>query len=110
MNRRGFLGGLAGLAAGMVLDPEKLLWVKGAKTIFIPEAAPLQRIPVGVMVNSGRVVFADEFYATGAKVYHDGFGEFVAGHFKGQSEFPIWIQTNGIVKMLIENYSPSLAS
>lgn len=36
LNRRGFLAGLAGLVGGAVLDPEKLLWVPGAKTVFIP--------------------------------------------------------------------------
>lgn len=36
MNRRGFLGALATLAAGHVLDPERLLWVPGAKTFFLP--------------------------------------------------------------------------
>ncbi len=34
VSRRGFLGALATLAAGMTLDPERLLWVPGAKTIF----------------------------------------------------------------------------
>ena len=33
MNRRSFLSMLAATA---VLDPERLLWVPGAKTIFIP--------------------------------------------------------------------------
>lgn len=36
MKRRGFLGLLGGLAAGAVLDPERLLWVPGAKLISIP--------------------------------------------------------------------------
>lgn len=40
MNRRGFLKaavvGLAGIAAAQ-LDPERLLWVPGARTFFIPE-------------------------------------------------------------------------
>jgi hypothetical protein len=35
-SRRGFLGALLGAA---VLDPEKLLWVPGAKTISIPRPA-----------------------------------------------------------------------
>ena len=37
MNRRRFLEMLTGAAATMVLDPEKLLWVPGKKTIFIPK-------------------------------------------------------------------------
>jgi hypothetical protein len=36
MNRRGFLASLTGLLATATLDPERLLWVPGAKTIFIP--------------------------------------------------------------------------
>lgn len=40
MNRRGFLKaavvGLAGIAAAQ-LDPERLLWVPGARTFFIPK-------------------------------------------------------------------------
>jgi hypothetical protein len=35
MNRRNFLASLAAVA---VLDPEKLLWIRGEKTIFIPPA------------------------------------------------------------------------
>ncbi len=35
-SRRGFLGLLATVAAGAVLDPERLLWVPGAKTWFLP--------------------------------------------------------------------------
>lgn len=36
MNRRSFFGSLAALTAGMALDPERLLWVPGQKTIFLP--------------------------------------------------------------------------
>lgn len=36
MNRRGFLSALLGTGAAMMLDPERLLWVPGAKTISIP--------------------------------------------------------------------------
>lgn len=38
MNRRGFLGMLGAALAGSTVDPEKLLWVPGAKTISIPKA------------------------------------------------------------------------
>lgn len=38
MNRRGFLTTLGAFAATAVLDPEKLLWTPGKKTIFIPKA------------------------------------------------------------------------
>jgi len=36
MNRRGFLAMLGGTAAAATLDPERLLWVPGRKTISIP--------------------------------------------------------------------------
>lgn len=36
LNRRGFIGALAGFAAGIVLDPERALWVPGAKSFSIP--------------------------------------------------------------------------
>ena len=36
MNRRGFLSVLSAVSATAVLDPERLLWVPGAKTISIP--------------------------------------------------------------------------
>ncbi len=42
MDRRNFLrtliGGLAGTAAASTLDLDKLLWVPGAKTFFLPSA------------------------------------------------------------------------
>lgn len=36
MNRRQFLGLGTATAAAMMLDPERLLWVPGAKTFFLP--------------------------------------------------------------------------
>ena len=36
MNRREWLKLILSGAAGLALDPEKLLWVPGQKTIFIP--------------------------------------------------------------------------
>ncbi len=42
LNRRGFLGAIAGAIAGATLDPEKLLWVPRKKLISIPKpGAPL---------------------------------------------------------------------
>lgn len=34
MNRRTFLGSLSALSAGMLLDPERALWVPGRRTYF----------------------------------------------------------------------------
>jgi hypothetical protein len=42
MNRRGFFGLLGAVAAAAAFDPERALWVPGAKTISIP--APLYRL------------------------------------------------------------------
>jgi hypothetical protein len=47
MDRRGFLGTLIGLTATAVLDPERLLWVPGQKTIFLPPA--IVSVPVDVV-------------------------------------------------------------
>lgn len=42
MNRRGFLGLLAGaVTAGSLFDPEKLLWTPGKKLISIPKPTPI---------------------------------------------------------------------
>ena len=41
MDRRHFLRVLAGASAGFALDPERLLWTPGAKTIFLP---PITRL------------------------------------------------------------------
>jgi hypothetical protein len=41
MNRRGFLGSLAGFAAALTLEPEKALWVPGQKLISIPKPMPV---------------------------------------------------------------------
>ena len=43
MKRRHFLASMLTAASAMVLDPDKLLWIPGQKTIFIP-SAPLPRV------------------------------------------------------------------
>ncbi len=47
MNRRGFLGSLAGFAAACTLDPERALWAPGAKTISVPKPPKLITFNVG---------------------------------------------------------------
>lgn len=42
ITRRGFLGALAAAATGLVLDPERLLWLPGQKTIFLPPIETFQ--------------------------------------------------------------------
>lgn len=46
MNRRGFFGSLAAIAATAVLDPERLLWVPGKKLISIPAPRPIYVIRI----------------------------------------------------------------
>lgn len=41
MNRRGFLQTLGAALVGATLDPERLLWVPGQKTIFLPPVQPI---------------------------------------------------------------------
>lgn len=67
VNRRAFLGLLASAAAGAVLDPERLLWVPGRKTIFIPSARQ-------VAVYGGAAGGGKTFTFHGIPwVMHDGF-------------------------------------
>jgi hypothetical protein len=47
MNRRDWLKLFsAGVVGAMVMDPEKLLWVPGEKTIFLPAVVPPPLVPV----------------------------------------------------------------
>ena len=55
MNRRHFLGSLSALSAGMLLDPERALWVPGRKTYFdIVRPVPAGRIRVSYSYLSGQ--------------------------------------------------------
>ncbi len=40
MNRRGFLANAIAAVAALAIDPERLLWTPGVKTIFIPPNWP----------------------------------------------------------------------
>lgn len=68
MNRRSFFGSLLGLAASLTVDPEKLIWVPGAKTIFIPPAThePLYDEITATTLEEIRknIVFNNFFVAT----------------------------------------------
>ena len=46
VTRRGFLSALSAFAATAVLDPERLLWKPGEKTIFIPPPG-YRLLPIG---------------------------------------------------------------
>jgi len=47
MNRRAFLGLAATTAAALVFDPERALWVPGAKTIFLPPERTVVAASIG---------------------------------------------------------------
>lgn len=51
MNRRGFLGTLAGLAATAALDPERLLWTPGKKLISVPSGIVKPGLPIGYAIS-----------------------------------------------------------
>jgi hypothetical protein len=51
MNRRVFLRTLTAGVAGMVLDPDRLLWTPGTKTIFLPS---------GVTFGHGLLALVDD--------------------------------------------------
>lgn len=40
MNRRGFLASAIAAVGTLAIDPERLIWTPGAKTIFVPAAIP----------------------------------------------------------------------
>jgi len=58
MNRRAFLASLGG-AAALALDPERALWVPGAKLISIP--APRVLVPETWVIPPGGRVSYQEF-------------------------------------------------
>lgn len=45
MNRRSFLSSAIASVAALAIDPERLLWVPGAKKIFIPPSRSLVLLP-----------------------------------------------------------------
>src|SRR5215831_3822322 len=64
LNRRGFLQSGIAVASALALDPERLLWTPGAKTIFIP--------PPPKVVSGGGITEADGLNVTllaGEKYY-----------------------------------------
>lgn len=64
MNRRGFFGALAAIAAAATLDPERLLWVPGKKLISIPAPAPPLVLAGGywlTLAADGRFLRGDGF-------------------------------------------------
>lgn len=56
MNRRGFLSLFGAVAAAAALDPERLLWVPGAKVISIPKPRVITFEPGDIITITGRYV------------------------------------------------------
>jgi len=50
MNRRAFLSLSSLVAAGMVLDPERLLWVPGQKNYFFVHPQPIAKPSIAELV------------------------------------------------------------
>lgn len=68
MNRRGFLGAITAALGGAVLDPERALWVPGAKLISIPAPRALVTTGWGPTVSFGVgdiITFSGLYVATG---------------------------------------------
>lgn len=66
MNRRAFLSTLAAGLTGLTLDPERLLWRPGAKTIFLPPK-PSLLAPMGLA--RGDLFTIEGVYAINPRTY-----------------------------------------
>ncbi len=58
MNRRHFINMIGMASAGMVLDPERLLWVHGFRKIFVP-ASPVLLNPWKGYLVSANIIWHD---------------------------------------------------
>ena len=95
MNRRGFLGVLGAGLAGYVLDPERAIWLPGAKTYFLPTPRPQQIFRAGQLLAfdaQGRICVAHAQRE-------------VVGVVHAVDRYGVWVQTNGpvVVNAIIEN-------
>lgn len=71
IGRRGFLGSIAGLLAASTLDPERALWVPGAKTISIPEATTVNtRLLAEYFINSDSYLVQLDQEISGSMFHH----------------------------------------
>lgn len=108
ISRRGLLGTFVTIAAGIALDPEKLLWTPGKKTIFIPYERVTKAL-IGIDLRNGMPVYAGEVEFTGATAFDLSLSGYeimfygVTGKLDGS---PFWIQTDGFSKV---DFAPSLA-
>lgn len=69
MNRRGFLGLTLAGAAGMLLDPERLLWVPGKTFVFVK--APVRGVTIAELVAATYDKVIAEHRRTGQLTWND---------------------------------------
>lgn len=84
ISRRGFLTSLTAALATAALDPERLLWVPGQKTIFDLSAGlpRIEDVPAIVTVTRNEVIaftLPKPVFRAGEIVTVDGMGTFVIG-------------------------------
>ena len=64
MNRRSFISSLLTAATALTLDPERLLRVPGAKTIFAPPPLASFTVPSGNRFMVGDIIIPQEVPAS----------------------------------------------
>jgi hypothetical protein len=90
MNRRGFLG----LLAGVVLDPERLLWVPGRKLISIPQ--PKHYTAVQLIYDANRRLMCEGVFRLGDEDCANAFDELNALLLEWNAEEPTWRHAAGL--------------
>ena len=65
MNRRAFLRALGLASAGFALDPERLLWVPGQRTFFLPPTKSVISLTDGTVLRVGDIFTIGGHYANG---------------------------------------------
>lgn len=91
-SRRSFLNwGLASVAAALVLDPERALWVPGRKLISIPKPAVAKPLSfaLGDLITFGGDNNPYRVVRLGDPVTHEGMQFEAAGRFKAYLEAPL---------------------
>ena len=63
VTRRGFFGAIAAAAVGLALDPDRLLWVPGQKTIFLPSVRQATSVEMAELLRPGDVFTISGHYA-----------------------------------------------
>lgn len=58
----------AAIAAGMVLDPERLLWVPGAKTYFLPDTTIVEAATMEDALRAGLLARVPSGHGTWAEI------------------------------------------